>query len=132
MTSKTMEKDTKESMVANMAAMDRVNEEMKDQVEEVTGVGKVIIRHRLVNCLHDGKERLAAVENKVATYLNQGIIKKPAGYGKQDKISTATCMVCLMPPTTYNKAESLTAPSVMFEDNQGVRPGPYAHQDEEF
>ena len=76
MTSKTMEKDTKESMVANMAAMDRVNEEMKDQVEKVAGVGQVTICHRLVNCLHDGKERLAAVESKVQSYLVQGIVKK--------------------------------------------------------
>ena len=58
------------------AAMDRVNEEMEDQVEEVTGVGQVTVCHRLVNCLHDGKERLAAVESNVATYLEQGIVKK--------------------------------------------------------
>ena len=32
LTSKTMEKDTKEKMVENMAAMDRINAEIEDQV----------------------------------------------------------------------------------------------------
>ena len=28
---------------------------------------------------------------------------KPPGYGDQDKVSSATCMVCLMPPHTYTQ-----------------------------
>ena len=115
MTSKTMEKDTKEKMAANMKMMDNLMETMEEQVEVVPGVGKVTIKHKLVNCMYDGKERLAAVTAKMEEYLEKGIEKKAAG--EKNKIST--CMVCLTPPSTYNDPDSLNAPPVMFEDIKG-------------
>ena len=45
LTSKTMEKDTKEKMVENMAAMDRINEEMEDQVTWLSIVYSLIHLH---------------------------------------------------------------------------------------
>ena len=69
MTSKTMETDTKEKMAANMRMIDQLNEDMEDQVEVVPEVGTVTIKHKLVNCMHDGKERLAAAEAKLEEYL---------------------------------------------------------------
>ena len=75
-----------------------------------------IVQHRLVNCLHDGKERLAIVQHKVAQYLQQGVAKKPAGFGDPSKVSTQTCQVCLQDPKTYNQKSSLAAAPVMFED----------------
>ena len=119
MTSKTVEKDTREKMVANMKMIDRLKEDMEDQVEVVPGVGTVTIQHKLINCMHDGKERLAAVTAKLEEYLEKGIAKKPAGFGQQNKISTSTCMVCLTPPNTYNNPDSLYATPVMFEDIRG-------------
>ena len=116
MTSKTMEKDTKEKMAANIKKIDKIIEDMEDQVELVPGVGTVIIKHKLINCMHDGKERLAAVTAKLEEYLEQGIAKKPAGFGEQNKISTSTCMVCLTPPNTYSNPESLHAAPIMFDD----------------
>ena len=116
MTSKTMEKDTKEKMAANMKEIDKLIEDMEDQVEIVPGVGQVTIKHKLINSMHDGKERLAAVTAKLEEYLEQGISKKPAGFGEQNKISTSTCMVCLTPPSTYNNPDSLSASPIMFED----------------
>ena len=92
------------------------------------GVGQVTIRHRLVNCLHDGKERLAIVAHKVrvlmlimvvmvimgtmaamqvSNYMKKGKQMKPTGYGDMSKVSTSTCMVCLQPPKTYNKVRSV-------------------------
>ena len=86
------------------------------------GVGQVTIRHRLVNCLHDGKERLAMVGHKVrvfmlimgtmvpmqvSAYMKKGKQMKPTGYGDMSKVSTSTCMVCLQPPRTYNKVRSV-------------------------
>ena len=116
MTSKTMEKDTREKMAANMRETDRLNEEMMEQVEQVQGVGQVTIKHKLINSMHDGKERLAAVTAKLEEYLEQGIVKKPPGFGEKNKISTSTCMVCLQPPSTYNDPASLRATPIMFED----------------
>lgn len=75
-----------------------------------------IVQHRLVNCLHDGKERLAIFQHKVAQYLQQGVAKKPAGFGDPSKVSTQTCQVCLQDPKTYNQKSSLAAAPVMFED----------------
>ena len=84
MTSKTMEKDTKEKTAANMKMMDNLMETMEEQVEVVPGVGKVTIKHKLVNCMHDGKERLAAVTANVEEYLEKGIEKKAAGFGEKN------------------------------------------------
>ena len=36
-------------------------------------------------------------------YLEQGVAKKPAGYGDRAKVSTQTCQVCLQDPRTYNQ-----------------------------
>ena len=119
MTSKTMEKDTKEKMAANMRMIDQLNEDMEDQIEVVPGVGTVTIKHKLINCMHDGKERLAAAEAKLEEYLEKGIAKKPPGFGQPNKISTSTCMVCLTPPTTYSNPDSLYANPIMFEDIKG-------------
>ena len=57
-------------------------------------------------------------------YLDQGVVKKPAGFGDPGKISTQTCQVCLQDPKTYNQVESLTAPPVMFEDAKGYSNSP--------
>ena len=57
-------------------------------------------------------------------YLDQGVVKKPAGFGDPGKISTQTCQVCLQDPKTYNQVESLTAPPVMFEDVKGYSNSP--------
>ena len=46
MTSKTMEKDTKEKMAANMKMMDNLMETMEEQVMAVPGVDKVTIKHK--------------------------------------------------------------------------------------
>ena len=116
MTSKTMEKDTKERMAANMKMIDELAENMEDQVEQVPGIGEVTIKHKLINCMHDDKERLAAVTAKVEEYLEQGIEKKQAGFGEKNKILTSTCMVCLTHPYTYNNPDSLNAEPVMFND----------------
>ena len=69
--------------------------------------------------MHDGKERLAAATAKLKEYLEEGITKKPPGFGDPDKISTSTCMVCLTPPDTYNNPDSLSATPIMFEDIKG-------------
>ena len=119
MTSKTMEKDTKEKMASNMQMIDELIKNMEDQVELVPGVGQVTIKHKLINSMHDGKERLAAVTAKLEDYHERGIAKKPPGFGEPNKISTSTCMVCLTPPNTYNSPDSLCAAPVMFEDIKG-------------
>ena len=116
MTSKTMEKDTRQKMATNMKMFDNLAENMEDQVELVPGIGAVTIKHRLINSMHDGKERLAAVSAKVEEYLEQGVAKKQGDFGEKNKISTSTCMVCLTPPSTYNNPDSLNAEPVMFED----------------
>ena len=40
---------------------------------DVEGVGEVVVHHKLVNCLHDGKERLAMTQHLVIILL--GILK---------------------------------------------------------
>ena len=71
---------------------------------------------------------------KVGKYLEQGVQKKPGGFGDRAKVSTSTCQVCLQDPKLYNQVyrksylydqalisdllheESLSFASVMFED----------------
>ena len=72
--SKTNHKDTQERCIEEMKALDKICKEMPVQVVNLQGVGKVTIQHRLVNCLHDGKERLC--QHLVAEYLKQGVAKK--------------------------------------------------------
>ena len=48
MISKMMEKDTKEKMAANMEMINKLIEDMEDQVELVPGVGQVTIKHNLI------------------------------------------------------------------------------------
>ena len=40
---------------------------------------------------------------QVSTYLEKGKVMKPQGFGDMSKVSTSTCMVCLQPPSSYNK-----------------------------
>ena len=52
------------------------------------------------------------VAMQVREYDKKGVTKKPKGFGpgaKADKVSTATCMVCLKPPSTYNQVGALVA-----------------------
>ena len=63
--SKSTNKDTVENMVAEMEALDKLCEEIPKQEVHVEGVGLVQVEHRLVNSLHDGKERLAMTQHKV-------------------------------------------------------------------
>ena len=72
--SKTNHKDTQERCIEEMKALDKIGKEMPVQVVNLQGVGKVTIQHCLVNCLHDGKERLC--QHLVAEYLKQGVAKK--------------------------------------------------------
>ena len=102
-----------------MKMFDDLVKNIEDQEEYIPGVGKVTIKHKLVNSMHDGKERLAAVCAKVDEYNEQGIQKKPSGFGKKNTVSSATCQVCLTNPSTYNDPESLDANPVMFEDIKG-------------
>ena len=44
---------------------------------------------------------------QVSTYMNNGKQMKPKGFGDVSKVSTSTCMVCLQPPSTYNKVRSV-------------------------
>ena len=53
---------------------------------------------------------------KLASYLKEGIVKKPKGFGQPGKICTKTCQVCLTDPKTYNQEQSLAAEPVLFED----------------
>ena len=132
--SKSNHKDTQARLIEQMEFLDNACKERPQQEVEVEGVGKVAVQHRLVNCLHDGKERLAIVQHKVRksentvkdqnTYLNlqvakyyqEGVVKKPAGYGDPAKVSTQTCQVCLQDPKSYNQESSLAAAPVMFAD----------------
>ena len=107
-----------------MKALDRICKDMPVQVVDLQGGGKVNIQHRLVNTLHDGKERLFMCQHLVAEYLKVGVAKKPAGFGQRDKVSTQTCMVCLTDPKTYSQVESLSALPVMFEDIKGYSMSP--------
>lgn len=52
----------------------------------------------------------------MAKYYQEGVAKKPTGYGDPAKVSTQTCQVCLQDPRTYNQESSLAAAPVMFED----------------
>ena len=63
--SKTTHKDTQQKMVAEMEALDKLCEELPKQEVNVEGVGLVHVEHRLINSLHDGKERLAMTQHKV-------------------------------------------------------------------
>ena len=114
--SKTTEKDTQKKIVKEMTELDNICKEMPEQEVFVKNVGKVIVKHHLVNCLHDGKERLVMVQHKVASYNQQGIVKKPAGYGHPGKVATQACQVCLTDPKTYNQEKSLSAEPVLFHD----------------
>ena len=89
---------------------------MPEQEVDVKDVGKVKVKHHLVNTLHEDKERLIMAEHKVKTYHEQGIIKKPPGYGHPAKLDTKTCQVCLTDPKTYNQLSSLSAEPVLFSD----------------
>ena len=55
-------------------------------------------------------------QHKVAKYYEQGIVKKPPGFGHPGKVSTQTCQVCLTDPKTYNDEKSLSAHPVLFPD----------------
>ena len=111
---KTTEKDTQEKIIKEMEQLDAICEEMPVQEVDVQDVGKVNVKHQLINTLHDGKERLIMAQHKVATFHQQGIIKKPPGFGHPAKISTQTCQVCLTDPKTYNQELSLSAEPVLF------------------
>ena len=63
--SKTTHKDTAERMVAEMEALDKLCQAVPKQEVHLEGVGLVQVEHRLVNTLHDGKERLAMTQHKV-------------------------------------------------------------------
>ena len=63
--SKTTHKDTAERMVAEMEALDKLCQDVPKQEVHLEGVGLVQVEHRLVNTLHDGKERLAMTQHKV-------------------------------------------------------------------
>lgn len=68
--SKTNHKDSQARMIEQMEFLDKACKEMPEQEVEVEGVGKVAVQHQLVNCLHDGKERLAIVQHKVRKSKN--------------------------------------------------------------
>ena len=114
--SKTTNKDTQEKIIEEMEALDSICKERPVQEIIVKDVGKVFIQHHLVNCLHDGKERLVMAQHKVARYLEEGVVKKPSGFGHPGKVSTQTCQVCLTDPKTYNQEQSLSADPVLFPD----------------
>ena len=99
-----------------MELLDNICKEMPVQEVDIKDVGKVYVKHHLVNTLHDGKERLIMAQHKVATYHQQGILKKPPGFGHPAKISTSTCQVCLTDPKTYNDESSLSAQPILFHD----------------
>ena len=40
---------------------------------------------------------------QVADLLKRGIKRKADGFWKPEKVSTSTCMCCLMDPKTYNE-----------------------------
>ena len=109
-------KDTPDKIIREMEAFDTICKNRLVQEVDVKNVGKVIVNHHLVNCLHDGKERLIMAQHKVATYHQQGIVKKPQGFGHPAKVSTQTCQVCLCDPRTYNQEQSLSADPVLFPD----------------
>ena len=62
---KSSQKDSNVMMVEMMERLDKASESMKEQVVDVPEVGSITIGHKLVNYMHDGKERLAAVQHKV-------------------------------------------------------------------
>ena len=82
--SKTTQKDSQERMVAEMHRLDQLSKEIPpqvlmqvfyfeyqySQVVEVQGVGEVVVYHKLVNTLHDGKERLAMTQHLVMNHFN--------------------------------------------------------------
>ena len=68
-----------------MKMIDELAENMEDQVELVPGTGEATIKHKFINCMYGGKERLAAVSAKVEEYLEQSIMKKQAGLGGKNK-----------------------------------------------
>ena len=119
--SKTTHKDTQDKMVEEMVALDKLCEEIPKKEINVEGVGVVQVEHRLINSLHDGKERLAMTQHKVLNlkssilnsinygslfpcsiivlqvkeYLEQGVAKKSPRFGDRGKVSTSTSQVCL-------------------------------------
>ena len=81
--SKTAEKDSQERMIAEMERLEKISKEIPEQVikqlyfpypysqvVQVPDVGAVVIRHHLVNSLHDGKERLAMTQHMVKTHFD--------------------------------------------------------------
>ena len=68
----------------------------------VEGVGTISFTHNLVNCLHDGKERTAYVQEIVKEEARKGNFLKPNGFGVRDKVSTATCCLCLINPKLHD------------------------------
>ena len=62
---KSSQKDSNVMMVEMMERFDKASESIKKQVVDVPEVSSITIRHKLINCMHDGKERLAAVQHKV-------------------------------------------------------------------
>ena len=73
---KTTEKDTQEKIIKEMEELDAICKERHVQEVEVKDEGKAIVKHHLVNNLHDGKERLIMAQHKVAKYYQQGVVKK--------------------------------------------------------
>ena len=105
--SKSTHKDTEERMVEQMKNLETLADEIPEQVVDVDGVGQVRVKHHLVNCMHDGKERRVMVQHKLAESLKEGVSKKPKGFGDPGKVSTSTCMICLQDPKTYNQVENV-------------------------
>ena len=59
-------------------------------------VRSVTIKHKLINCMHDEKERLAAITAKLEEDIEQGMAEKKADFGEQNKI----CLTPQKTPTT--------------------------------
>ena len=98
--SKTIEKDTQEKIIKEMELLGNICKEMPVHSADVNDVWKVHVKHHLVITLHDGKERLIMAQHNVATYHQQGIVKKPPGFGHPAKISTPTCQECSTDPNS--------------------------------
>ena len=97
------------------------------------GVGLVTLVHKVYQTCYDGKERRALVAEIVKEEALKGVFLKPPGFGARNKVSTATCMVCLIDPKLHDtvsfnlilnlqfvlqfcfQVEGLNANPVMFE-----------------
>ena len=49
---------------------------------------------------------------QVGKYLEEGVQKKPGGFGNKGKVSTSTCQVCLQDPKLYNKVSKQSHPNI--------------------